>query len=191
LQAAGVTFVKRSLRRVAAHIPDCSTASMRKMCDGREPSPPRALYSSDGCVRSPMRVTSAPPGQIGSTIILGMRFLRTLFLLLLCAALPISGLAASGLTGECPMQMSMAADDSSAMSAPMPDCKAMQSPSSGKAKSVFCKATVQCQIGSLYHPVSVPVVLRPTGLFSPVVFHYVQSLSVREPAGLWRPPRAI
>jgi hypothetical protein len=89
------------------------------------------------------------------------------------------------------MQMSMAADDSSAMSAPMPGCQAMQSPSSGKAKGVFCKATTQCQIGSLYHPVSVPVVLRPAGPFSPVVFHYVQSLSDREPAGFWRPPRAI
>jgi hypothetical protein len=87
--------------------------------------------------------------------------------------------------------MSMAADESSAMSAPMPGCEAMQSPSSGKAKGFFCKATAQCQMGSLYHPASVPVVLRPAGLFSPVVFHYALSLSVREPAGLWRPPRAI
>src|ERR1700743_3620349 len=101
-----------------------------------------------------------------------MKFFRTLLLLLLCAALPISGLAASGLTGECPMQMSMSSDDGSAMSPDMPGCEATKSPQPGKAKGFFCKATAQCQLGSLYHPVSHAEVTRPAGLSSPVVFHY-------------------
>ncbi|MFP3567282.1 hypothetical protein [Paraburkholderia sp. SIMBA_030] len=120
-----------------------------------------------------------------------MKFLRTMLLLLLCAALPISGLAASGLTGECPMQMSMGIDDAAAMSSEMPGCETMKSSQPGKAKGFFCKVTAQCQLGSLYHPVSATEITRPAGLSSPVVFHYAQSLSVREPAGLWRPPCAI
>ncbi|CAB3805124.1 hypothetical protein [Pararobbsia alpina] len=120
-----------------------------------------------------------------------MKFLRTLFLLLLCAALPISGLAASGLTGECPMQMSIAADDSSAMSAEMAGCETMKPPSTGKTKRFFCKTTAQCQLGSLYHPVAATEVTRPAGLSRPIVFHYAQSLSVREPGGFWRPPRTL
>ncbi|WP_429342173.1 hypothetical protein [Paraburkholderia sp. GAS42] len=120
-----------------------------------------------------------------------MKFLRTLLLLLLCAALPVSGLAASGLTGACPMQMSMGSEDGSAMSSEMPGCETMKSSQPGKAKGLFCKVTAQCQLGSLYHPVSRTEVSRPAGLSSPVVFHYAQSLSVREPGGFWRPPRAI
>jgi hypothetical protein len=120
-----------------------------------------------------------------------MKLLRTFLLLLLCAVLPISGLAASGLTGDCPMQMSMAAEDGGAMSSEMPGCETMKSSQPEKAKGFFCKATAQCQLGSLYYPVSVGEITRPAGLSSPVVFHYAQSLSVREPAGLWRPPRAI
>ena len=120
-----------------------------------------------------------------------MKFLRTLLLLLLCAVLPISGLAASGLTGECPMQMSMGSDEGSAMSSDMPGCEMTQSSQPGKAKGFFCKATAQCQLGSLYHPASRIEVTRPAGPSSPVVFHYAQSLIVREPGGLWRPPRTI
>jgi hypothetical protein len=67
----------------------------------------------------------------------------------------------------------------------------MKSSQPEKAKGFFCKVTARCQLGSLYHPVSTTEVTRPAGLSSPVVFHYAQSLSVREPAGLWRPPRAI
>jgi hypothetical protein len=129
-------------------------------------------------------------GYIFHAILPAMKFLRTLLLLLLCAALPISGLAASGLTGACPMQMSMGADEISAMSQDMSGCETMKSPV-GKTKGFSCKVTAQCQVGSLYHPVSAIEVTRPAGLSSPVVFHYAQSLSVREPAGLWRPPRAI
>ncbi|WP_084530682.1 hypothetical protein [Burkholderia sp. WSM2232] len=118
-----------------------------------------------------------------------MNLLRTLLLLLLCAALPLSGLAASGLTGECPMQTSVTTSDGGGMSSDMPGCETMNSSQPEKAKGSFCKATAQCQLGSLYHPVSTPEVARPAGLSRPVVFHYVDSLSVREPAGPWRPPR--
>ena len=121
-----------------------------------------------------------------------MSILRTLFILLLCATLPLSGLAASGLTGQCPMMQAgiEVSDDGPAMST-MADCDAMKSTSIDKAKSSLCKATAQCQMGSLYHPVSVPVAHRPTGLFSPIIFHYTQSLIVHTPDGLWRPPRAL
>ena len=89
------------------------------------------------------------------------------------------------------MQMAMGSDDVSAMSSDMPGCETMKSSQPGKAKGFFCKVTAQCQLGSLYHAVSSTEVTRPAGLSSPVVFHYAQSLPVREPAGLWRPPRAI
>jgi hypothetical protein len=88
--------------------------------------------------------------------------------------LPISGLAASGLTGECPMQMSMSFDDGNAMSSEMPGCESMNSSQPGKAKGFFCKVTTQCQLGSLYYPISTTEVTRPAGLSSPVVFHYAQ-----------------
>lgn len=87
--------------------------------------------------------------------------------------------------------MSMDANEGSGMSSEMPGCETMKSSQPEKAKGFFCKATAQCQLGSLYHPASALEVTRPAGLASPVVFHYVDSLSVREPAGLWRPPRAI
>ncbi|WP_423369517.1 hypothetical protein [Burkholderia sp. LMG 32019] len=126
-----------------------------------------------------------------------MKFLRTIILLLLCAVLPISGLAASGLTGECPMQhtMSMEADTgmNMAMSADMSDCDSMKSSSAGttkaKAKGMACKVTAQCQFGSLYHPASRAEVSRPAAFASTVAFHYAQILPVRDPNGLWRPPR--
>ncbi len=118
--------------------------------------------------------------------------LRSLLVLLLCAMLPLSGLAASGLAGQCPMmQAGMAGGGGNTMSAEMAGCDAMQSAAPGKAKGSLCKMTAQCQVGSLYHPVSVPVTHRPTGLFSPIVFHYTQSLVVHTLDGLWRPPRSL
>jgi hypothetical protein len=122
-----------------------------------------------------------------------MKILRTLLVLLLCAVLPLSGLAASGLTGQCPMMQAvgMVSDGGSAMSAGMTDCDDMKSTSVGKAKGSLCKATAQCQMGSLYHPVAVPMAHRRTGLFSPIIFHYTQSLIAHTPDGLWRPPRAL
>ncbi|RQU38349.1 hypothetical protein DF147_23675 [Burkholderia cenocepacia] len=128
-----------------------------------------------------------------------MKLLRTFVLLLLCAVLPITGLAASGLTGECPMQqtMSMEADTGMkmAMSADMRGCDSMQ-PSSAdhakakaKAKGMACKVTAQCQFGSLYHPAARADVSRPAAFASTIVFHYTQSVPARDPNGLWRPPR--
>ncbi|PCE34049.1 hypothetical protein [Burkholderia ubonensis] len=122
-----------------------------------------------------------------------MKLLRTIILLLLCAVLPVSGLAASGLTGACPMQHTMSMEGDAGMSADMPGCDSMKSTSmdKAKAKGAFCKSTAQCQFGSLYHPAAKAEISRPAAFASPVVFHYAQSLSVREPNGLWRPPRAI
>ncbi|AWV03084.1 hypothetical protein DM992_27640 [Burkholderia sp. JP2-270] len=126
-----------------------------------------------------------------------MKLLRTFILLLLCAVLPISGLAASGLTGECPMQhtMSMEADTGMKMSADMSDCDSMKPHSAdsakakAKAKGMACKVTAQCQFGSLYHPAARVDVTRPAAFASTIVFHYTQSVPVRDPSGLWRPPR--
>ncbi len=123
-----------------------------------------------------------------------MKILRTLLLLLLCAMLPLSGLAASGLTGPCPMQALPSADHDRMMPADtdMAGCETMQPPANGKVKSPSsCKMTAQCQLGSLYYPVSLPVVHRPAGMFSPVTFFYTESLLVGVPDGPWRPPRAL
>src|SRR5260370_41250323 len=121
-----------------------------------------------------------------------MKFFRTMFLLLLCVMLPISGLAASGLTGQCPFQATMG-DDSAAKAADMPGCESM-TPTSGEhgsPKGFLCKVTAQCQVGSLYPPVSAPTVARPAGSFVPVSFHYAESLSIRAPDSLWRPPQPL
>ncbi|NPT43089.1 hypothetical protein GNZ12_17555 [Paraburkholderia sp. 1N] len=121
-----------------------------------------------------------------------MKILRTLLVLLLCVMLPLSGLAASGTTGQCPME-SATTSDIAAMSADMPGCDSMSPMSSeqGKSKASLCKVSAQCQMGSLYHPVSSPTVTRPAGSFVPVSFHYAQSLSIRAPDGLWRPPQSL
>ncbi|MDP9581292.1 UNVERIFIED_ORG: muconolactone delta-isomerase [Burkholderia contaminans] len=116
-------------------------------------------------------------------------------LLLLCAVLPVSGLAASGLTGECPMQstMSMDADAGMSMSADMSGCDSMKASAAestkAKAKGMACKLTAQCQFGSLYHPAARADVGRPAAFTSTIVFHYAQSVPIRDPNGLWRPPR--
>jgi hypothetical protein len=121
-----------------------------------------------------------------------MKILRTLLVLLLCVMLPLSGLAASGATGSCPMESTMTGD-TAAMSADMPSCDSMSTTSGehGKSKVSLCKVSAQCQMGSLYHPVSSPTVTRPAGPFLPVSFHYAQSLSIRAPDGLWRPPQSL
>src|ERR1700748_692502 len=121
-----------------------------------------------------------------------MKILRTLLVLLLCAMLPLSGLAASGTTGQCPMEAATTGN-AATMQADMAGCDEMAPASSqhGKSKISLCKVTAQCQMGSLYHPVSSPTVLRPAGSFVPVSFHYSESLSIREPDGLWRPPQSL
>lgn len=121
-----------------------------------------------------------------------MKLLRLFFVLLLCAMLPLSGLAASGLTGQCPMQAAMG-EHNGAMSTNMADCDSMKPASGedGKAKASLCKVAAGCQMGSLYHPVSALAVVRPAGSFSPLRFQYAESLSVRAPDGLWRPPQIL
>ncbi|KUZ16649.1 hypothetical protein WI28_07795 [Burkholderia diffusa] len=124
-----------------------------------------------------------------------MKLLRTFILLLLCAVLPISGLAASGLTGECPMQHATSMDAKAGMSMPadMSTCDSMKASHTdnmkAKAKGMACKVTAQCQFGSLYHPAARADVSRPAALASTIVFHYTQSVPIRDPNGLWRPPR--
>ncbi len=117
--------------------------------------------------------------------------LRTFFVLLLCAVLPLTGLAATGLTGECPMQSTMAMQDGMHMSVAMPGCDMMKSSSTGKTKGGFCKASAQCQFGSLYYPAPSTTISRPMAVTHPVVFHYAKSLPIGEPDGLWRPPRTL
>jgi len=121
-----------------------------------------------------------------------MKFLRTLFVLLLCAMLPLSGLAAGRLAGQCPMQAALA-DDGSAMPAAMSDCESTTPASGepGKSKGFLCKIMAQCQTDSVYHPVSTPTVARPSGPVFPFSFQYAESLSIRAPDALWRPPQTI
>lgn len=79
------------------------------------------------------------------------------------------------------------------MSADMSGCDLMKSPSAdhAKLKGVSCKVTAQCQFGSLYHPAVQVSVSRPAVLIMPVISHYADSLPVRDPNGLLRPPRPI
>ena len=85
------------------------------------------------------------------------------------------------------------AGDTAAMPADMPSCDSMSTTSGehGKSKVSLCKVSAQCQMGSLYHPVSSPTVTRPAGSFIPVSFHYAESFSFRAPDGLWRPPQSL
>jgi hypothetical protein len=69
----------------------------------------------------------------------------------------------------------------------------MQPSPGGKAsKAGFCKMTAQCGFGSIYYPgANATVVRHATPVSSRIVFHYSQSLSIRAPDGLWRPPRSV
>ncbi|SMG55146.1 hypothetical protein [Paraburkholderia susongensis] len=120
-----------------------------------------------------------------------MKILRTILVLMLCAMLPLSGLAASGLAGECPVQQSMPAHNDGSVSVDMPACDMMKSSTAGKPKGVFCKATAQCQFASIYYPPAQATVSHPMAVTNQVVFHYAESFAGHVPAGLWRPPRAI
>lgn len=121
-----------------------------------------------------------------------MKFVRSFLVLLLCAMLPLTGLAASGLTGRCPVQPATS-DVAGAAPQAMAGCDGMTSTSGNRHDSggLLCKMTAQCQAGSLYHPVSFPTLSRPAGQFRPVRFHYAESCPSRSPDGLWRPPRAL
>jgi hypothetical protein len=116
-----------------------------------------------------------------------MKFLRTLLVLLLCAVLPLTGLAANCTAGDCPMQQPCAMT----MHGAMPNCDSMHSSHGGKAKGTSCEMNAQCHIGSQSIPAAPLQVTRPAGFSSPIVFSYTQVLPVREPSGLWRPPRAV
>ncbi|MFD1561415.1 hypothetical protein ACFSHT_38185 [Paraburkholderia silviterrae] len=120
-----------------------------------------------------------------------MKILRTLLILLLCAMLPLSGLAATGMAGECPMQQSMPMHDDGAMSVAMPGCGMTKSSQAGKTKGDLCKTTAQCQFASIYYPPAQASVSHPVAVARQVVFHYAESFAAHVPAGLWRPPRAI
>jgi hypothetical protein len=90
---------------------------------------------------------------------------------------------------------------SASMSMDMPEsmagCESMASESGytpdqhGKSKSPLCKMGVQCQIGCMTIPASVPSVARTAQAYRPVFFHASQTLFVREPDGLWKPPRSL
>ncbi|WP_331694496.1 hypothetical protein [Pandoraea sputorum] len=140
-----------------------------------------------------------------------MKLLRLILVLLLCAVLPLSGLAASGMAGDCPMQMTSASDDAPEMAAmpmtttaapstmalsatptlTMDHCDGMPMPAGGKLKGPFCKVTAQCNLGSLYHPAITPEVARPVSIARKTGFHYTDSLRLRAPDGLWRPPTSL
>ena len=121
-----------------------------------------------------------------------MRLFRVLLVLLLCMALPMTGLAATGLAGPCPMQMSTLEEHEIAQLEGMPDCDTMESsPNSGLTDSPICKSSVHCQLGSLYHPVPHADVARPAERLISVAFSYVHPLIVSDPNGLWRPPRTL
>ncbi|TAM07826.1 MAG: hypothetical protein EPN70_01745 [Paraburkholderia sp.] len=106
--------------------------------------------------------------------------------------LPMSGLAATGLAGQSPMQESMPMHDHGASPAAMAGCDMMmKSSKAGKAKHAVCSAMAQCQFASIFYPPVRPTVMHPMPAGNQAVFHYVASLSVREPGGFWRPPRSI
>lgn len=89
---------------------------------------------------------------------------------------------------------SMTADSGNTLSQAMPGCESMATSLSqdNKSKDSLCKMTVQCQMGCMTIPVSAPGgIARTAGAYRPMFFHYTQSLFVREPDGLWKPPRAL
>ncbi|QGZ58866.1 hypothetical protein [Paraburkholderia acidiphila] len=120
-----------------------------------------------------------------------MNILQTFLVLLLCAMLPLSGLAATGMAGECPMQQSLPMHDDGAASAAMSGCNMMKSAPASKAKGGLCKGTAQCQFASIYYPPARASVTRPMAVARQVVFHYAESFAGHVPDGLWRPPQAI
>ncbi|WP_395068079.1 hypothetical protein [Paraburkholderia silvatlantica] len=120
-----------------------------------------------------------------------MKILRTILVLMLCAMLPLSGLAATGMAGECPMQQSMPMHDDGSVSVEMSGCETMKPSSASKATDGFCKATAQCQFASIYYPPARATVSHPMTVTRQVAFHYAESLAGHVPDGLWRPPRAI
>ncbi len=128
-----------------------------------------------------------------------MKLLRAVLVLLLCAMLPISGLAASGLAGACPMHMAGVDNATSATASgamdmqgttDMQDCMTMSDSHDGKVKHPLCKMSAQCEFGSLYYPVDLPRIAQPSHAVAISYFVYAHVFAGRAPDGLWRPPRA-
>lgn len=120
----------------------------------------------------------------------------------MCAALPLTGLAASGVAGDCPMQMTSMSGEASAMSnmsdmaassmtMTMDHCDGMPMTSGSKVKGPFCKVAAQCNLGNLYHPALAPEVARAASIVRKTHFSYTDSLRLRAPDGLWRPPTSL
>lgn len=123
-----------------------------------------------------------------------MKLVRTFILLLLCVVLPINGVAASGLLGNCVTDVPMSMEQSPSMSADMSDCDSMKSQSSPVNThdgGMLCKLSAQCQLGTLYPPAFQPSLIHPVVLSGPTLFPYAHSLSSLSPDGLWRPPRLV
>lgn len=107
--------------------------------------------------------------------------LRLVLILMLCLALPLSGMAGNAAAEPCPMQAA-----GMAMPGDMPPdcCEDMSSPAEhGKP----CKSGQECQSNSL---LQVSTVTPPVSLAGPLVLSFTSDfLPSRCPSGVWRPPR--
>jgi hypothetical protein len=126
-----------------------------------------------------------------------MKLIRLLLLFVLSLTLPVSGLAATGTTGECLMvssAMMEMTDASPALSAPMPKMEhcSRQQDASGKAKGrMECKFGAECKVGGVYHPAVPPSVSTPLPLAQTVLVPAAQLPISRTLNGVWRPPPAL
>ena len=117
-----------------------------------------------------------------------MKIIRVVMLLWLSLMLPVSGLASSGLTGQCPMQ-----DDAMSLSASGAECgdMAMHDMNSKNAvQKAPCNMDAQCHFGGLYHPVSAPETHSSPEL-SYLTPLYSASPQVGSTDNNWRPPRVV
>lgn len=109
--------------------------------------------------------------------------LPLLMTLILSLMLPAFGAMAAVTPEPCPMQAAMADHEQAAVDAPC--CEEMADASSSNGQ-MSCKSGQECKTGGLLQTAVirffVPLSPRPQTAL-------VQSLTQREPAGLWRPPR--
>lgn len=122
-----------------------------------------------------------------------MKTVRAIIILLLCLVLPISGLAATGSVGWCPMQASSdtGSHDSATTPAAMPDCTMVTASHGDKAKPTQCKYMAQCAMANVYYPASVPTVTRPLGVSTKIRFFYSTQYAFWPAVALWHPPRLV
>jgi len=117
-----------------------------------------------------------------------MKIIRIVMLLWLSLMLPITGLAGSGLAGECPMM-----ESGSAMSSMSMECgdMAMHDMSSKTpTKKAPCNMDAQCHFGGLYHPTVAPET-HSGPVLSYLTHLYSDSPQVGSTDSNWRPPRAV